>query len=212
MTRSSIIALAAALSAFGSAHAGTLQNDPFTFQLGTASGVRPVIGGIAGLKGFDIAEDSGGTTVEVDWVDGDTVDVAFLGGFSDDAAGLFYELAGLDFLEAGLPVPITGVTFDRAGSGIDGLLGNLDLGQPPANAFVEPSITFTDTSFTATFASFDLRLIGDGPRLRYDVATGSEPPPVVPDPGPSPAPIPVPAAGFALLGGLAALGALRRRR
>lgn len=192
----------------GPGHAATVTGD--TFRLGFFDGpgeVAPSLGavveGTAGAAGNDVeAEFENGTFFTVDWVDDDSVDVSFFGGFgATDGFDLAYTLSSLDFALGGVATPITGVTFNRGASNIDEFLGDEEIGQPPLSAFQEPVLSFTDTSFTATFAFFDSRLIGDGPRLRYDVAAGPAAPP----------PVPLPAAMPLLAGALGLLVAWRRR-
>ena len=186
------------------ASAASVLGDAFAFELGTPFGTDPPISGPAGAPGNDIdGEDPGGSSVTVEWIDGRHVGIDFFGGFFADATDLFTRLADLAFADGGEAALITGVTFDRAGSNIDEFVGDEESDQPPPSAFVEPVLSFTDTSFAATFASFDLGLLADGPRLRCDVATA----PVV-------APIPLPGALPLLAGalGLRALGARLGRR
>ena len=183
------------------ASAASVLGDAFTFELGTPFGTDPAISGTVGAPGDDIdGADSGGSSVTVEWIDGDTVDINFFGGFSASATDLVTRLADLDFEDGGVTAPVAGVTFGRAGSSIDEFIGDEEPGQPPLSAFVEPVLSFTGTSFAATFAFFDLLLLADRPPLRYDVAIA-----------PDNAPIPLPG-GLPLLTGALGLLATRRRR
>ncbi len=150
---------------------------------------------------FDIATVFGsfpGTSIEVNWVDADSVDISFFGG-ALAGNNLGYTLSSLDFMTDNAPVPIADVIFNRADSDIDDFIGDVNIGQPPESAFVEPDINVTDTSFTANFSFFDERLIADGPRLRFDVVFDT-----------SPSQVPLPASGLLLMAGCASVLGLRR--
>lgn len=142
---------------------------------------------------------SPGTSIEVNWVSEASVDVSFFGG-QLSGTNVGYTLSSLDFAMAGVLSPIAGVSFNRALSDVDDFIGDTSLGQPPVSAFVEPLLTFTDTSFTASFSSFDNTLIGDGVRLRYDVSFAS-----------TPGAVPLPASGLMLFAGVAGILGMRRR-
>lgn len=197
-------AIALAISVSGAAHASSIFGDTFELafidsgiKAGTVPGF-PTISGVAdpGTQ-FDIDQSVPGAqsdvNIDVNWVDEDSVDISFFGSLFDQHADNGYELSSLDFGRA-----ITGVTFNRLASDIDDFIGDDSLGQPLESEFVEPIITFTDTSFEAVFGYWNQFLVADGPRLRYDVTL-------------APAPVPLPAGAILLLSGLGAL-ALRRCR
>jgi hypothetical protein len=194
--------LAACLSVLSasSSLALTLAADPFTFLI-TASGLPDR--SATGTGGVNLSADMGeGTAGEVTFVDADTIDIAFFGGFDvNDAFDLVTSLSGLNFSMNGLSTPITGVTFNRAGSNIDEFIGDVANGQPALSDFVIPVLALTATSFEAQFSFFHHGLLGDGPRLRYDLSFGT---PV--------STVPLPASLPFLISGLAGLSGLRLRK
>lgn len=165
-------AIAATFFGMSSAHAASMMGDSFTFEFTDTSGSFGTLTGTAGSAGLDIDDALGSIQVDVNFVDDDTVDVAFYGSASYP---LSYSLSSLDFLNGLASAPIAGVTFNRAGSNIDEFIGDTAIGQPSASEFVEPVISFTDTSFTADFSYFNDLLIADGPRLRYDISLATAP-------------------------------------
>lgn len=193
------------LSAFAMpGQAASLFGDSFDFAffddgatIGTASGTADAgtLRDIDTVLGF-----APGTTIEVNWVDDDSVDVSFFGG-GLSGINLGYTLSSLDFSMSGGLTPIAGVSFNRADSDVDDFIGDTSIGQPPLSAFSAPDLAFTDTSFTATFASFDSILIGDGLRLRYDIRFATPP-----------GSVPLPASGLLLIVAVAATCATRRRK
>lgn len=108
-------------------------------------------------------------------------------------------ISGLDFINGPLTAAITGVTFNLHGGDLAGYLAS------PTNlggaSWSDPAISFTANSITIRWDNFEGQLLGDGPRIAFDVTTS----------GTSPTPVPLPASAPFLLAGLAALG-LRRMR
>lgn len=128
----------------------------------------------------------------ITWVDGNSFDVSLLL-FNTDALDLSLELTGLDFTDGG---PIQGASFNRPASDVDSFLVD-----NPAAVFIEPVVSFTETSVLAIWG-YNAALGADGPRLRFDVDLGDE----------DPTAIPLPAGGVLLVTALAVLGAARLRR
>lgn len=198
MIRRFLLAAVLSVSATSSCLAlTTLAAIPFTFTINSSNHAPRAIAGTGGVNIVD-GDMGEGTAGNVTFVDGDTIDISFFGGFQGvDAFDLVVNLSGLSFLLNGVPTPITGVTFNRAGSNIDEFIGDVASGQPALGDFSEPILASTATSFEARFPFFHQLLLGDGPRLRYDIQISA---------------VPLPAALPFLLTGLAGLAGLRLRK
>jgi PEP-CTERM motif len=133
----------------------------------------------------------------VNWVDADTFEL-FINGFgAQDLVNLSITLSGVQFLDGATPVPISAASFNRVGSILDEVNPGGREGFAAGSGMPSPSVSFTSTSITATFASMSSQLLGDGPWLRFDVQTAA-----VPEP-----------ATYALMAlGLGGLAAWRRRQ
>lgn len=194
-------AICALLTTWGAAsHAGVVSLSDFEFELKDGGVSLGTATGTAFSPGRDIDETLGGANVEVEWVTDTSVDISFFSGV-DGSSGVEYIVSGLEFLDGLIAKTIAGVTFNRGASDIDDFLGDTSIGQPPLSAFVEPVLSFTDTSFAAEFSFFDPGLVADGPRLRYDLTLAGGTPVV-----------PVPASMVLMLTGLGGLLAARRRK
>lgn len=109
-------------------------------------------------------------------------------------------LSGLDFMNGAVAAAITGVTFNLRGGDLAGYLASPD--NPTGASWSDPAISFTADSIAIRWDSFDGQLLGDGPRIAFDVTTA----------GTLPAPVPLPATAPFLVAGLMTLGLWRRRR
>ena len=196
--------IAVTLLAVPGAHAATIAGDAFDLNLiiddgsggtvaqgpfdGTAAGVADSIFSDPDLSTLFIV---GSTEYDfrINWIDDDSFDLSFFGSGAIDLNNLSITLSGLDFRFGAQALAIVGAAFNRAGSNVDTY--NAGPSMP------DPSVGFTAHSVTATFSSFPLALVADGPTLRFDVQVAQ---------------IPEPASGVIVLGGLGLLGLLRRRR
>jgi hypothetical protein len=149
---------------------------------------------------FDVFATLGGEDVEVNWVDADSFDFAFIGAERDN---LSYSLSDLDFKDAsGAVYKIIGASFNRNASAVDEFLESAENPSGvPEDLFFEPTVSFTGNSVTALFSFFDGQLGGDGVRFRYDVILA-----------PEIAPVPLPAPILLLGGSVIALVRLGKKR
>lgn len=186
-------ALAAIVLTATAAHAApSIVGDSFSLGVGYQDpnggadiAVGPFIGTASGAPGavFSAAEaDAVGTFVEgfsalnahALWIDDDSVHVYFQGD-ATDFFNLKFTLSGLDFMSAGQPAEIVGASFDRNGGGSGAFSG---FNEVILGIVSDPTISFTSSSVTMTFAYFSANLTADGPIMQIDVLAQ-----VVPEPG-----------------------------
>lgn len=204
--RLSIVVAAALCVMSGSAVANSIFGDMFDASLSENGTDQGTVSGTATDDGLlDINDAIGPFDVEIEWADGDSFDFAFIGPGGGALSDLIYSLSDLDFEDAGgTPFEIVGASFNRGASNVDGFLqSDENPTAPDPSEFVEPDVTFTAGSVTATFSFFNALLAADGVRLRYDVVLA---------PVGGAANVPIPAPLLLLVGGIAALAGVGRSR
>jgi hypothetical protein len=202
------------------ANAATIENDNYDLTVSQSGDVvTSNQSAIFPVDIFDFSDPAvirgtaASTEFEFAWVDGDTF---FVSG-SDRSAivGLVFELAGLNFLQGGVPATIASVVFDPIATDLSGFAG--------FTSIVGPSIEFTKTSIKITLDFIPdaapieqefidqgigeegdlINVAADGVRFFFDVTAR----PI--DQGPAAVPLP---AGVWLLGGAVGLLAAASRR
>lgn len=214
MLKSGLTAIVLSLVA-GAASASTVSSNPFDFRavFGPDEPQSSVTAGsVAGScdpfdgTGCDGGIDSNGTTVFIDWVDGDSFDIGIAGNPETD-----FNVRITDLLFAG-DAEVTSLTFNLGGGdpansqNIDGFLfdpvNNPTAPDAPSistDVFLNP---FTDTyTLSIDFNDVSDLLWADAVTMRFDVGF-ADPVSVVP----------LPAGGLMLLTGLAGFAGARRLR
>ena len=183
------------------ASAATVTGDTFSLTVSENGTVLGTEMGVAGAPGADIELGAAiGGFLELDWLDGDTVQLDFFSSLGTALNNLTFEIAGLDFMDMMQPASIVDVVVSSSVFNLGAI------------------ITFDANSILIRFPSLSLVQAADGEILTLDVVaavSGTTPPmdptptPMPPvDPNPPAAIVPLPA-GFLIY--LTGLGLISRR-